>query len=99
MYRAVGGFAREYKFTLGEKIKNFCHDLIDLIMAANAREDKLELIKAMDFKLENLGIYVRIAFELRAISPGLFEKLNKHMNDVGVQIGGWQKWAAAQQRK
>ena len=94
IYKIAGNFKKEYKYTLGEKLKLTCHDLLDLIIIVNSNENKSEFLEKLNNKLESLRIHLRLTFDLRAISPGQFEKLNKEIDEIGRQIGGWQKWVA-----
>lgn len=93
IYRASSNFKREYKYTLGEKLKNLCNEMLDLVVEANSAKDKPQFIEKLDKKLETLRIHLRLAFDLKAISSGQLEVLNKQINEIGRQIGGWQKWA------
>ena len=94
VYKASSNFKKEYKYTLGEKLKLACHDLLDLIVIINSSEDKLEFLEKLNNKLESLRIHLRLAFDLKIISAGHLGKLNKEIDEIGRQIGGWQKWAA-----
>lgn len=93
VYKATSNFKKEYKYTLGEKLKLVSHELLDLIVLANSQKDKIYTLKQLDNKLETMRIYLRIAFDLKIISAGLFEDFNKKIEEIGKQIGGWQKWA------
>ena len=94
IYKASSNFKREHKYTLGEKLKLVCNDLLDLIIIVNGAENKLESLKKLDNKLETLRIHLRLAFDLRVISGGLLGEFNKHIEEIGRQIGGWQRWVA-----
>ena len=92
-YKATSSFKREYKYTLGEKTKLLCNDLLDLIVVVNSAENKLEPLEKLNNKLETLRIHLRLAFDLKAISRGQLGELNRQTEEIGRQIGGWQKWA------
>ena len=92
IYRSSSKFSKEHKYTLGEKLKNFCGDMLDLIVAANSASDKFQLLKKLDLQLEKIKIHLRIAFDLKAISIGVFEVLSRHLDEIGRQLGGWRKW-------
>lgn len=94
IYKAAGNFKREYKYTLGQELKKVCHELLELIVKINAVEDKSGLLKELDNRLETLRIHLRLAFDLKAVSRGLLGEFNKQIEEIGRQIGGWQKWAA-----
>ena len=96
IYKTTGNFGREFKFTLGEKIKNAAHEILDAIMRVNSLPDKDKPagLSEIEFKKENLRIYLRIACDLKLISPGRVGILNEKIEELGRQLGGWQKWTA-----
>ena len=95
-YKITANFGREFKFTLGEKIKNIAHEMLDLIMRTNSLPDneKHKFFPEIDFKKENLRVYLRIACDLKQVSPGRLGAINEKIEEVGRQLGGWQKWTA-----
>lgn len=95
IYRTSSGFKREYKYTVGEKLKIICHDLLDLIVIINSKKDKREYLEKLDNKLETLRIHLRLTFDLKILSPGHLGVLNKQIEDIGKQIGGWSRWVAS----
>jgi len=96
VYKTTKNFSKEYKYTLAEKLKNIAHELLDLIMQTNTLPDKekSKLFLLIDFKKENLRIYLRIACDLKIISGGRLGELNTKIEEIGRQLGGWQKWTA-----
>lgn len=96
VYKTTGNFSREFKYSLGEKLKNATHEILDAIIKTNAAPDerKQEYLSEIDFKKENLRLYLRIASDLKLVSPGRLGVLNEKIEDLGRQLGGWQKWAA-----
>jgi hypothetical protein len=92
-YKITANFKKEYKYTLGEKLKLLCHEMLDLIVEANSSKDKKELLEKLNFKMESLRIYFRVASDLKLIGAGLLGEMNKLFNEVGQQVAGWQKWA------
>jgi four helix bundle protein len=93
-YRMAGNFPREHKYTLGEKIKQSGHELLDLVALANAARDKRETLNQLGIKLESLRVCLRLAFDLKIISPGKLEAFNRQVENIARQISGWQKWAS-----
>jgi hypothetical protein len=57
IHRSTHQFPREYKYTLGQKLKKIVSDLLDLIVAANSKEDKVEVLEDARLKLEQLRIH------------------------------------------
>jgi hypothetical protein len=48
IYKSVGMFGKEFKYTIGEKLKNEALELIVCIYKANSRVNKLSMIKSKD---------------------------------------------------
>jgi len=94
LYAMTKNFNRDFKYTLGEKIKIASHELLDIIRTVNSLPDteKPGHFPEIDFKKENLRIYVRLAFDSKAISAGQLKIVNEKIEEVGRQLGGWQKW-------
>jgi four helix bundle protein len=97
VYKITKNFKREYKYTLGEKIKIAAHELLNSIMIVNSLPDKekLQRFLEIDFKKENLRIHLRLAYDLNTISAGQLKAANEKIEEVGRQLGGWQKWIAS----
>lgn len=93
IYRVTSKFSKEHKYTLGERLKNLCSEALDLVIAANTVTDKLALLKKLNTQMERVKIHLRIAFDLKVVSSGSFELLSRRLEEVGRQLGGWQKWA------
>jgi hypothetical protein len=84
-------YEREYKYTLGENIKNVSHDILDLIIEVNSLEnkDKAEGLKIVLVKTEKLKIYMRISCDLKIISPKQLGNLAEKIEEIERQINGW----------
>lgn len=96
VYRMTKNFSKEYKYTLGEKSKICAHELLDLIMKTNSLPDneKARYFPLIDFKKENLRVYLRIAFDLKIIGAGRLKEFNLKIEEIGKQLGGWRRWTA-----
>jgi four helix bundle protein len=90
-FRETHEFPRDYKYTLGQKMKETCLDMLDAIIEANgAKEKKLPLERASAL-LERLRIYTRLAYDLKVIGMKKYEVLSKYSDEIGRMIGGWMK--------
>lgn len=96
LYKIVKNFNKDFKYTLGEKIKISAHELLDSVREINSFSDqeKLKYFSKIDFKKENLRIYLRLAYDLQVISAGQLKMTNEKIEEIGRQLGGWQKWLA-----
>lgn len=85
------GFSREYKYTLGEKLKNETLDLIMYIYRANSVETKRDLIQKAREHVEVIRLLFRLTKDLRQISINKFVEINEKIENVSKQLTGWQK--------
>lgn len=95
IYKTTKNFNKEYKYTLGERLKNIAHQLLDLVIKTNNMpgKEKLDGIRQIDSKKEELRIHLRLAHDLKVVSSGQFGVFNEKLEEIGKQVGGWQKWA------
>jgi hypothetical protein len=91
IYQMVKHFAREYKYTLGENLKNQAVELLTLIYRANSRQDKVEIIQSAREHLEIIRLYVRLTKDLHQINTEKLVFINSNIENVSKQLSGWQK--------
>ncbi len=98
IYKITKNFDREFKHTLGEKLKSSGHELLDVIRKANSlpNEEKIKYFEEIDFKKETLRIYLRIACDFKLISVSRLGTLNESIEEIGRQLGGWQRYVLKQ---
>ena len=68
LYQRVPKFARQYKYSLGERLLNANIEAIHLILEANNTRDKAkrrELLSRLVWQVESIIIHTRIANELQ----------------------------------
>lgn len=72
IYKTTKNFNKEYKYTLGEHLKKNAHELLNLVIKTNNMlgKEKIEGIKKIDYKKEELRINLRLAHDLKVISNG-----------------------------
>lgn len=90
-FRETHEFPRDYKYTLGQKMKETCLDMLDAIIEANGAADKKPSLELASARLERLRIYTRLAYDLKVIGMKKYEVLSKYSNEIGRMIGGWMK--------
>ncbi len=89
-------FNKEYKYTIGEKIKNETLELILLIYRANSVETKAPVIQTAREHIEVLRLLIRLTKDLRQISLPKFVEINEKIENVSKQLTGWQKSVKSQ---
>jgi len=90
-FRETHEFPREYKFSLGQRMKDACLEILDAIIEANAVRDKKAALQTANKHLERLRIYTRLAYDLKVIGMKKYEVLSKYSDEIGRMIGGWMK--------
>jgi len=97
IYRATHQFPREYKYTLGQKLKEIISDLLNLIVAANSKEDKAVTLEEARAKLEQFRIHLRLACDLKTLGPKRYEFFNRTLEEISKQLSGWLEWSKKKQ--
>lgn len=87
-------FPREYKYTIGERLKNESLELVITIYKANksAKLNRVERIKDARENVETIRLLLRIIKDLQVIGNKPFVFLNSKVEEVSVQLTGWQKY-------
>ena len=93
IHNRVNNFPRIHRYSIGEKIKNICFDLLDLIIKANSVQDKAIYLGEAEDVLEKLKIYIRLCFDLKILTNKGFEFLIRKMDEIGRQLNKWKEWA------
>ena len=91
IFRFTANFTREYKFTVGEKLKNETLSLILLIYKANSSKAKVEILQEAREQIELIRVLIRLLQDLKQISLKSFVIINKKIENVSKQLTGWQK--------
>lgn len=97
IHKTVPQFSREYKYTLGQKLKEIISDLLDLIVAANSKEDKTEILEEARAKLEQFRIHLRLACDLKILGLKRYESFNRTLEEISKQLSGWLEWSKKKQ--
>lgn len=91
IYQETHNFPREYKYGLGQKIKDVCSELLDWIIIANSEKEKRPYLQKVNQQVDRLRIYVRLCRFLNIISKRKYEVLSKFIDEIGRMAGGWLK--------
>jgi len=89
VYQRIKEFPREYKYTLGQRLKEKISDFLDDIVKANSLENKLENLESAQLKLECLKIHLRLAFDLKIMGKKSFEFVVRKTEIISKQLSGW----------
>lgn len=84
-------FTREYKYTIGESIKNETIAMITNIYRANSTYAKRDKIQSARENLEVIRLFLRLLKDLRQVNLKVFVRLNEKIESVSKQLAAWQK--------
>jgi len=86
----VNHFRREYKYTLGERIKTeILNTLVHVYWANTHKEKEGPLSKARNH-LELVRLYYRIIKDLKQISIEKYVEANDKIENISKQLFAWQ---------
>lgn len=94
IYHRTKGFPREYKFSLGEKMKQASLDLLIDVYKANKsrKEARITHIENARQSVETLRLLLRISKDLQLLSAKGFASLSMMIQDLSKQLTAWQKY-------
>lgn len=92
IFDVVKHFRREYKYTLGDKIKQEVLDVMLNVYRANVSTKKAEYIKQAREHTEVLKILLRLSKDLKLINIEKYTMLISITEEISKQLSGWQKW-------
>jgi len=84
-------FQRDYRYTLGEKLKNELMDLMICIYRANQSSDKVSLLNKAREDIVVIKLSLRLLHDLKQMSTKQFALLAEKEEDISKQLTLWQK--------
>lgn len=86
-------FPKRDKYTLGSKCETYIIAVLELLLEAGsaAKMEKSALVKKASVKFDALKIFIRIAKDLKCLDNKKYLELQTHLQEIGQQLGGWQK--------
>lgn len=94
LYNRTKTFEREYKYTIGEKLKEESLTMLIHVYRANKsrKEDRLEYIEQARKNIEVIRLLVRVTKDLKIIGTKGFCFLNMKIEELSKQLTAWQKY-------
>lgn len=87
----IGRFPRSHRFTLGERVEARLFDLIELLEHARFGYRRAEALDQANVKVQVAAALLRLACDLKFLSPGQYGELGERLTSVGRQVGGWRR--------
>jgi hypothetical protein len=87
----TGGFPRQHRFVLGERIERRLYKLLETLLQARYTRDRQDLLQRANLSLEILRFQMRLAHDLQCLRKNSYGYAAKAINEIGGMVGGWLK--------
>lgn len=91
IFKMCGGMPRDYKYTIGEKLKNTLIELMVGIYKANTDTDRAEMIRQCRQQVVEAKLYLRLLHDLKQLSTKRFATLAEDIEVISKQLKAWHK--------
>jgi hypothetical protein len=91
IFKLTKNFSREYKFTIGQRLKDETLDLMTNIYRANVKQRKSRTIQKARENIEVIRLLIRALKDLQEIGLKKFVRINVYIESVSRQLTGWQR--------
>lgn len=88
---AIKDFPRDYKYTLGQKMRDEVLSLILFIYRANGSTDRTAHITEIVERIQLVEVMLRMAHDLRVLPRGQYAGLVEMTDSLARQAQGWLK--------
>lgn len=84
-------YPRDFKRSIGEKVRDECVEIITLIFKANVAHNKVPHIENLLERVQVVELLLRLSKDMRFISTGQYSKVIEITDSIGKQSSGWKK--------
>ncbi len=101
IYKQTKLFARDYRYTIGEKLKNETLELLLNIYKSNKsnESDRIQYIDIARQNIELVKILIRITKDLNVITLKNYSYLSEQTEELSKQLSAWRKFTAGAANK
>ena len=87
----INKFPRDYKFVLGNRLQNTLYNILEDLIRARYRRDKLIILENLNSELDVLRYQTRLCMDFKLIDDRRYEFVTGLICDVGENLGAWIK--------
>lgn len=87
----VNGFSKDYKYSLGERLRHEMLELLLDIYRANVSDDKRLNLERARMRVEAVRILVRLCKDTKIVGIQKFVELNVKIEEISKQLTGWSR--------
>ena len=84
-------FPRDFKRSIGEKVRDECVEIVTLIFKANVSTNKVPHIETLLERVQVIELLLRLSKDLRFISTKQYSSVIDITDQIGKQSTGWKK--------
>jgi hypothetical protein len=88
---ATKDYPREYKYTLGQKMKDEIIELVVLIYKANSAMDKEQHIAMILERVQVVQLLMRLSHDMKILTRKHYAAIAEMTDSLARQAQGWQK--------
>lgn len=88
---ATKDFPREYKYTLGQKMKDEIIELVVLIYKANSATDKEQHIAMILERVQVIQLLMRLSHDMKILTRKHYAAIAEMTDSLARQAQGWQR--------
>jgi hypothetical protein len=85
----VESFPKNQRFIFGQRVADASLDILDLLIEAAYRKDKLELLTRANLRLKRLRWLLRLARERTLLTARREAFVAEQFTECGRMLGGW----------
>jgi hypothetical protein len=85
---------RDFKASIGGKLRDECVEIVVLIFRANVSQDKSPHLGSLIERLQVAELLLRLSRDKRLISTAQYARTVELTNSIGKQAGGWRRSAS-----
>ena len=89
LFKVCQNMERDYKFTIGEKLKNEIVELIINVYRANSRVEKADCIQKARENTEVVRLLLRLLNDLKQMNLTNFVELSEKLESISKQLAAW----------
>jgi hypothetical protein len=91
LVRHTEKFPRHHRYSLGAAMENGLQRVLSLLLRAKYSQDRRGFLEEANVELDVLRFQLRLARDLRALPVRSHGYAAKVVNEIGRQVGGWQR--------
>jgi hypothetical protein len=85
----INKFPRDHKFVLGDQMQRTLYGILNGLIRARYRTEKVDLLETLNSDLEVLRYQTRLCKDFELLDVRRYEHVSKLINGVGKDLGGW----------